>query len=180
MLLSLHVDDTLASGSDYELRKLHSDLEKQFGTIKASEDTFTHFGVQVWRDKETGNVHSSQKAYLAGLEPVPVPKGKEDTKCDPVQVTAFRSLVSAIAWGGVTNPAAQAGASLYQACLPEPTFADSRHLKLFPPAAKGLPCRSCFQVGSQLGRSSFDLHCGLQLGERGEVLARWILYPLVQ
>ena len=128
VLLSLHVDDTLASGSDYELQKLHSDLEKQFGTIKASEDNFTHFGVQVWRDKETGNVHSSQKAYQAGLEPVPVPKGKEDTKCDPVQVTAFRSLVSAIAWGGVTNPAAQAGASLYQACLPLPTFADCRHL----------------------------------------------------
>ncbi len=31
VLLSLHVDDTLATGSDIELAKLHKDLEKEFG-----------------------------------------------------------------------------------------------------------------------------------------------------
>ena len=130
-LISLHVDDTLATGEPDELWRLHASMEKSFGAITTAVDDFKHFGVQVRRDSISGNVEASQEAYVRDLLPMEVPKGAAATLCTAPQITAFRSLVSAIAWGGVTDPMAQAGASLYQSCLPVPSFENARHLNSF-------------------------------------------------
>jgi hypothetical protein len=130
-LVSLHVDDTLATGSEHVLENLHDVLEDQFGSITAEVDDFKHFGVHVHRDVETFHVHASQADYVKDLELVIVPKGKADTKADATLQTSFRSAVSAVAWVGVTHAGAAAAASLYQGCLPIPSYEDMRHLNAF-------------------------------------------------
>jgi hypothetical protein len=127
----LHVDDTLATGSEDVLEYLHERLEDQFGAIATEVDSFKHFGVHVHRDTETMHVHASQADYVRDLELVPVPKGKADTKADTALITSFRSAVSAVAWVGVTHAGAAAAASLYQGCLPIPSYGDMRHLNAF-------------------------------------------------
>ena len=49
---------------------------------------------------------------------------------DDKLITEFRSLISGIAWVGVTNPCAQAAASLYQHVLPKPLYEDVLKLNL--------------------------------------------------
>ena len=119
LLLSLHVDDTLCAGLDTELSALHGDLEKRYGTVKREIDVFRHFGVDVHRCTKTGNVYCSQSDYLRQLSPITIdrPRGSGrtlDSKTTPEETTLYRSLVSAIAWLGVTFPPALACASLYQ------------------------------------------------------------------
>ena len=128
VLLSLHVDDTLCTGFDQDLIKLHKDLEVRFGTVKREVDRFRHFGVDTWRSKETGHVYLDQADYLRQLRPIIIDRKRGDgrtaeTASTAEEVTLFRSLVSAIAWLGQTFPPALAGASLYQSYLPVPTVA---------------------------------------------------------
>ena len=130
-LLSLHVDDALATGDETVLETLHHHMESTFGAVTSAKDDFTHYGVHVHRCVSTGHVFASQKKYVDELKPLEIPKGKGDTTASPALVTQFRSLVSAIAWAGVTSPTAQAGASLYQSCLPLPTYEQCRHLNVF-------------------------------------------------
>ena len=71
----------------------------------------------------------SQANYLAALKPISVQRSRGDgrtvtTKASPQEITEFRSLVSGIAWVGVTHPGAQAAASLFQGRLPEPFIQD--------------------------------------------------------
>jgi hypothetical protein len=119
------------TGTRKELDIAHAAMEKAFGPIKRHTNAFRHFGVDVFRDPSTKHIHACQRAYISGLKPITVPKGKADSIASPELITEFRSLVSAIAWTGVTSAAAQAGASLYQACLPEPKLDDLRHLNCF-------------------------------------------------
>jgi hypothetical protein len=128
VLLSLHVDDTLCTGIDEDLRKLHKDLELRFGTVKREVDRFRHFGVDTWRSEKTGHVYLDQADYLCQLRPIVINRKRGDgrtaeTPATAEEVTLFRSLVSAIAWLGQTFPPALAGASLYQSYLPIPTVA---------------------------------------------------------
>ena len=128
---SLHVDDSLMTGQRKHLDQAHADMEKAFGTIKRQTNAFRHFGVDIWRDPQTKHIHACQRAYLNELKPTELPKGRAESKVGSELITEFRSLVSAIAWVGVTSAPAQAGASLYQTCLPEPTLEDLRHLNCF-------------------------------------------------
>ena len=130
-LVSLHVDDTLGTGDPAVLQALHQALEKQFGTISSEVDCFKHFGVNVSRCPKEKHVFACQRQYLNDLKPIEVPKGKADTESSAELTTAFRSLVSGIAWVGVTHAGAAAGASLYQGCLPKPTYEQLRHLNNF-------------------------------------------------
>ena len=75
--------------------------------------------------KDFETVSASQEKYLSELHPVELPTRCNKTeKCNAVLVTAYRSLVSGIAWLGVTSPLALTAASLLQSCLPEPTYGD--------------------------------------------------------
>jgi hypothetical protein len=128
LLLSLHVDDTLSTGTQPELDAMRAALEKKFGSVKREVDVFRHFGVDIVRCKKTSNVYCSQADYLRQLSPnvIDRPRGSGRTLESALsadEVTLYRSLVSAIAWLGVTFPPALACASLCQGFLPLPTVA---------------------------------------------------------
>ena len=67
VIISLHVDDTLATGEKWALEELHKDLEKHFGTMKAEKNKFRHFGVDISRNEETLDVQMCQKQALTPL-----------------------------------------------------------------------------------------------------------------
>ena len=64
LLLSLHVDDTLVTGSDQDIDILHGELQKRFGPMKAERHSFKHFGVHVSK-LENHHVVMSQENYLS-------------------------------------------------------------------------------------------------------------------
>ena len=133
LLLSLHVDDTLTTGQKAELNKLHSALEARFGKVKRETNCFRHFGVDVYRHVDTNHITCSQTAYLDQLKPIQIARKRgdgrtADTLATTEEITLYRSLVSAIAWLGVTYPPALAAASLYQGFLPAPNIQNVLHL----------------------------------------------------
>ena len=133
MILSLHVDDTLSTGQKTELNRLHTALEARFGKVKREVNSFRHFGVDVFRNPSSKHITCSQEAYLKQLKPIYVERKRGDgrtaeTAANSAEITLFRSLVSAIAWLGVTYPPALAAASLYQGFLPAPTIQQVLHL----------------------------------------------------
>jgi len=108
---------------------LQSQLETQFGKLSRQENAFRHFGVDITRCESTKNIEISQRQYLDGLKPIVVEKKRGDgrlvsTAANSKEITEYRSLVSALAWLGVTHPGAQAAASLFQHALPVPLLAD--------------------------------------------------------
>jgi hypothetical protein len=130
VLISLHVDDTLATGERWALTELHSELEKRFGTMKAEKNNFRHFGVDISRDDKTKDVQMCQRSYIANLKPITRQKEKGrtvDSDANEKEITDFRSLISGIAWVGITSPGAQAVASLMQGFLPVPKL---KHLDM--------------------------------------------------
>ena len=83
VVISPHVDDTLATGEQWALEELHKDLEQRFGTMKAEKNNFRHFGVDISRDTETKDVKMCQKSYIANLKPISRKKEKGRTvECD--------------------------------------------------------------------------------------------------
>ena len=71
----------------------------------------------------------SQVEYMSNLKPVQLDRKRGtgrtlEAQANETEVADFRSLVAGIAWLGVTHGGAQAGASLYQGCLPNPTIKD--------------------------------------------------------
>ena len=124
LVISLHVDDTLAAGRPKELQWLHTELSKRLGDLKAEKNNFRHFGVDVSRETSILEVTFSQADYITNLKPIDRSKKKGITVDSPAsaeQVSDFRSLVSGIAWVGITSLTAQAVASLLQGFLPTPT-----------------------------------------------------------
>ena len=107
VVISLHVDDTLATGELWALTELHQDLEKRFGAMKAEKNSFRHFGVDISRNSNK-DVQMCQKNYIANLKPISRKKEKGRTvesDANTSEITDYRSLVSGIAWVGITSPA---------------------------------------------------------------------------
>ena len=103
---------------------VHTEISKRLGDLKAEKNNFRHFGVDVSRDSNTLDVVFSQVEYISNLKPIERSKKKGitvDTPASAEQISDFRSLVSGIAWVGITSPTAQAVASLQQGFLPTPT-----------------------------------------------------------
>ncbi len=120
------MDDTLVTGTPERLQWLKSRLEKEYGKLKEELNAFRHFGVDVTRDTKSLHVEASQKAYVANLKPITLDRSRGDgrtvdTLATSAEITEARSLISGIAWVGVTHPGAQAAASLLQHYLPTPT-----------------------------------------------------------
>jgi hypothetical protein len=136
LLMSLHVDDTLLTGLTSSCIWLKDKLEAKFGAMKQEQDCFKHFGLDVLRDSITNNVTLSQKSYLDKLQEIQIDRKRGDgrtaeTAASEVEIAEYRSLVAGIAWVGVTDPAAQAGSSMYQNHLPNPTIGDIVRLNAF-------------------------------------------------
>ena len=122
-ILTLHVDDLLATGATGVLEHLEEVLLSEFGGLTFERAAFRHFGVDVLQHPETFVVTASQKKYIDDLSPIEMPtRSNKEMKAPPLLVTAYRALVSGVAWVGVTSPQALASASLLQSYLPEPTF----------------------------------------------------------
>jgi dimeric dUTPase (all-alpha-NTP-PPase superfamily) len=131
LLVSVHVDDTLLTGDPKVMHELHVALEKDFGTLKKEVNSFKHFGVHVSRGPNKTDVIVSQSEYIKTLKPIDIKRIRGDgrtvdTKASASEISDFRSLISGIAWLGVTHPGAQAAASIYQGFLPEPLI---KHLQ---------------------------------------------------
>ena len=127
LLVSVHVDDTLLTGDPKVMHELHMALEKDFGTLKKEVNVFKHFGVHVSRGVNKADVIVSQAEYIKTLNSIEIRRIRGDgrtvdTKATATEVSDFRSLVSGVAWLGVTHPGAQAAASIFQGFLPEPTI----------------------------------------------------------
>ena len=130
LIISLHVDDTLASGTLKALEALHKELQKHLGDMKAEKNFFRHFGVDICRDPKTLDVKLDQSDYIKCLRPIDRKKTRGrtvETDADASEITSYRSLVSGMAWVGITSPLAQAVASLLQTHLPQPKL---KHLDM--------------------------------------------------
>ena len=128
LLFSLHVDDTLGTGTKFELNRIHAALEKRFGKVKREVNRFRHFGTDIFRCPDTLHITVCQRDYLRQLKVIEVQRKRgdgrtADSPANASEITLFRSLVSAIAWLGVTYPPALAAASLFQSYLPVPSIA---------------------------------------------------------
>ena len=123
LMLTLHIDDTLITGEGQELQTFYTALEAAFEGLTVDRNHFRHCGVDVYRSPELKHIYCDQTDYLMQLAPIELKgKGKASDKATPDVVTEFRSLVSAIAWLGVTFAPAAAGASLFQSFLPLPNI----------------------------------------------------------
>ena len=127
-IATLHVDDLLATGPDCHMLALHKSLSENFSGLSIDWDNFKHFGVDVAtsaiKDADR-KITASQEKYISDLNPIELPpKYAKSGKVPPETVTQYRSLVSGMAWTGVTAPQSVASASLLQGCLPEPTWFD--------------------------------------------------------
>ena len=124
LIISLHVDDTLATGTEKALTWLHKELQVRLGAMKAEKNSFRHYGVDILRNEKTFNITLDQTHYISqNLQPITRNKQRGVTVDSPAtdaQISDYRSLVSGIAWVGVTSPGAQAVASLLQGFLPKP------------------------------------------------------------
>jgi hypothetical protein len=129
LLISLHVDDTLATGEPVMLAWIHKTLVEEFEDVTVEVNHFRHFGVDVFRCPKEFHIYADQGDYVKELNPMTMPaRSRREDPCSAELVTAFRSLVSGIAWVGVTFAPALAAASLYQSHLPQPTHADCHNL----------------------------------------------------
>jgi hypothetical protein len=111
VVVSLHVEDALATGETWALQELRTDLEKRFGQMKAEKTNFMHFGVDISRDNSTKDVTMDQRSYVRNLKPIPRKKEKgrtTDSDSNAEEITNYRSLISGVAWVGITSPGAQA------------------------------------------------------------------------
>ena len=113
------------------VHELQKALEKDFETLKKEVNTFKHFGVHISRGSNRHDVIVSQAEYMKTLKPIEIRRVRGDgrtveTKANATEISDFRSLISGIAWLGVTHPGAQAAASIYQGFLPEPLI---KHLQ---------------------------------------------------
>ena len=136
LFISLHVDDTLCTGLEDELSWLHTALEKRFGKVKIEVGRFRHFGIDIYKCPKLHHVYADQRDYITQLKPIVPEKTRGDGRlqtdfANANEITAFRSLVSAVAWVGVTYPPAAAAASLYQGMLPTPTLGQIHMLNCF-------------------------------------------------
>lgn len=134
-MVTLHVDDLLCTGIEKYIAKLHHDLSAVFGKLTLDYDAFRHFGVDITSSKDEDNnkiIEASQLAYMQELKPITFPEGRfaKTSKMPATAITEYRSLVSGMAWCGVTAPTAVSSASLLQGALPEPTWADAERLNL--------------------------------------------------
>jgi hypothetical protein len=122
-MLTIHVDDLLATGSTSVLDALEKILKDEFGGLTFDRIAFRHFGVDISQDMESFEVRASQEAYIAELKPITLPTRFNKTHPIPSEmITEFRSLVSGMAWVSVTSPQAMSSASLFQGFLPAPLY----------------------------------------------------------
>jgi hypothetical protein len=129
LIISLHVDDTFITGLVRELKWLHTELEKRFGTVKCEKNDFKHFGIMVSRDP-VGNISHDQRFYIDQLKPIAFDSvnGRRllESPASAREKTDMRSLIGGISWVSMTSPVAQANASLLQHFGPDFNFS---HLK---------------------------------------------------
>ena len=81
----------------------------------------------------TKHIYLDQQFYVNQLSPLTLPNARAtgrglDSPANSNEITCFRSLVSAIAWAGITYAPCQAGASLYQHFLPVPSLRECHGL----------------------------------------------------
>jgi hypothetical protein len=123
LMFTLHIDDTLITGTTETLSWFAQKFEEAFEGLSIDKNHFRHCGVDVYRNPTLHHIYCDQTDYLTQLEPIDLKgRGKADNPSSPDLVTSFRSLVSGIAWLGVTFAPAAAGASLFQSFLPIPTI----------------------------------------------------------
>jgi hypothetical protein len=168
LLMSLHVDDTLVTGEDSCIKHLHALLEKKFGSMTFEEGTFKHFGVHITKHNDH-SVELSQEKYLATLKDITVHRTRGDgrvldSEASESEISDFRSLVSGVAWMGVTHPAAQSAASLYQHCLPQPKISDLMHLNAFVQQLRDCNCSLKFIPGLPLDKCKLIVQSDSSLG----------------
>ena len=138
LMLSLHVDDTLVTGLQERITWFHSKMELKFGSVRREIGSFKHFGVDVVHNISQGEctITASQSEYIKALKPITVNRKRGDGRlvdspASPAEITEYRSVVSGIAWVGVTHGGALAAASLLQNALPTPTIGDLLKVNAF-------------------------------------------------
>jgi hypothetical protein len=169
VILSLHVDDTLVAGEKAFMNKLHADLETRFGKLKREENKFRHFGVDMTRSMTDFSATLDQTSYLANLKPMTVDsKGRLiDDPANPAETSGFRSLVSGVAWAGITSPIAQAMASMMQGGLPVPTIRQLKMLNLALAQLLKHYVPLVFKFGFSLPKSKLLIFSDSSLGNSG-------------
>lgn len=130
MLLSLHVDDNLITGPKDLLTWLLREMTDTFQDVSCEVDHFRHYGVDVFRNADTGEVVDSQLDYLLAIPPIDVPKGKSDEPVSAEIVTSFRSVVAGIAWVGLTFAPALTAGSFFQGYCPGVTIGQCKQVNL--------------------------------------------------
>ena len=100
LLMAIHVDDIKLCGVPELMKKVVSQLESHFDSVKLEKDNFVHLGLQ-HSLQEDGSITVSQSHYIAELREIPEgglrSMGKEDL-VDEQHQHLYRSLLGGVAW----------------------------------------------------------------------------------
>ena len=150
LLFTLHIDDTLITGDKETLTWFAAKFEEAFEGLTIDRNHFRHCGVDVYRSPELRHIYCDQTDYISQLEAIDLKgKGKATDTASAELITSYRSLVSGIAWLGVTYAPASAGASLYQGFLPFPLISHCHMLNNFLEQLKELYAPLIYHHGLQ-------------------------------
>jgi hypothetical protein len=150
LLFTLHIDDTLITGDKGTLTWFATKFEEAFEGLSIDRNHFRHCGVDVYRNPELRHIYCDQTDYISQLEAIDLKgKGKATDTASAELITSYRSLVSGIAWLGVTYAPASAGASLYQGFLPFPLISHCHMLNNFLEQLKELYAPLVYHHGLQ-------------------------------
>ena len=150
LLFTLHIDDTLITGDKVTLEWFAVKFEEAFDGLSIDRNHFRHCGVDVYRNPELRHIYCDQTDYISQLEAIDLKgKGKATDTASAELITSYRSLVSGIAWLGVTYAPASAGASLYQGFLPFPLISHCHMLNNFLEQLKELYAPLVYHHGLQ-------------------------------
>ena len=129
LMVTIHVDDLLVTGTGEMMSWLHKQLEKRFGATKRCTMPFIHLGVK-HSITSTGSLFLSQDEYLVKIPKVVIEPDRiacsDDTLLNTSEHHSFRSLLCSMLWVTVTRIDMALEVVLLQSSMVTPTMGDLR------------------------------------------------------
>ena len=105
LVVAIHVDDLKVAGYESAIRWFMGELEKVFGTLKSSWNSFTNCGIRHIRDPATSIITMDQHQYAQALKPI-VHADLRRASTDPLSSechSLYLSLLGALAYLSLTR-----------------------------------------------------------------------------
>jgi len=106
LIVTIHVDDLLVTGTSAMMSWLHKKLESRFGKTKRETMPFVHLGVK-HQLLPSGSLFLDQEEYVRKIPRVAIDMSRsklpDSTPLNPTEHHAFRSLLCSMLWVTVTR-----------------------------------------------------------------------------